>query len=44
MSKIMSGVVVLLSLVANAQVKAIVPAPEPPVQPPVFRPTSLREN
>ena len=44
MNKIMSGVVALLALVANAQVKTIVPAPEPPIPPPVFRPVTLREN
>ena len=45
MNKIVSGVVVFLTLVAGAQAKSIVPAPpEPPVPTPVFRPALLREN
>ena len=45
MNKIVSGVVVFLTLVAGAQEKSIVPAPpEPPVPTPVFRPKLLREN
>ena len=44
MNKIMFGVVALLTLVAGAQEKTIVPAPEPPVLPPVFRPVTLRED
>ena len=45
MNKIVTGVMMSLSLASGAQVKSVMPEPpEPPIPPPVFRPVTLREN
>ena len=45
MNKIVTGIMMSLSLVSGAQVKSVMPEPpEMPIPPPVFRPRELREN